>query len=207
MKVFYINRKRENKMKIQILKCLFCLICFVCLFLVVNIFTTNKIYAYIANAGSSIIIPNFQVYVDGTSADKPNTVITVGTNKPTFFGYSLRNVIVEITINTLQNKLIRRSVTTDNNGYWYYTLNKTLSIGTYKLFINLIDATGASSGRMQVSTFNVPGVLGSSTRMIIVPPASIKKLNYLTISLIVFFSVALLILFYALAKRHKHVDE
>ena len=169
------------------------------LILMFSIFSVSRVYAFNEGSvlGSSIIVPNYQVYVDGTKVDKPNKVIIVGTNKPTFFGYTVSNVVVNLLI---QSNPIKRSTTTDNNGYWVYTLDKTLPAGVHKLFLTLTDSSGASSAATLAATFRVPSVSESSTRTISVPAPSLEKLDYFTVSLLSPV-VVVLVLLYLLAKR------
>lgn len=157
----------------------------------------DSAHAFSSVLGTSKIAPDIQVYVDGTLVEKAEEEIAIRTNKPSFFGYTLDNVKIELTV---QSEPIIRETTSDNSGYWIYQLDEQLDPGVHTLSMNLTDASGASTGAFLASTFKVPDVLSESVSLTKAPTPSLYQLNYFTITLIV-FGIALLLLFlYALVK-------
>lgn len=154
--------------------------------------------------GSSIFSPNYQLYIDGTKIENPKDIVTIGTDKPSFFGYTVSNVTINLTI---QGTSIKRVTTSDKNGYWIYNLNEPLSVGPHYLLVSMNDGTKASTSAALAATFRVPTVLESNVRKIVVPAPSLKTLDYLTVSLLVGSGVFFLIFLYLLAKRHAYPHE
>lgn len=156
--------------------------------------------------GSSKLVLSYQTYVDGTKIENPEKEVVITTNKPTFFGYALSNVMVTLTI---QSTSLRRMTTTDSNGYWIYSLDdqslpsQSLPPGAYKLYLTLTDQTGSSSDTTLTATFKVPVVLPTTTATVIVPAPSLRQLNYFTVSLLIFGVVGILVLVYLTIKWQK----
>lgn len=165
--------------------------------------------------GSSKLVLSYQTYVDGTKIENPEKEVVITTNKPTFFGYALSNVMVTLTIQSTSLRRMtttdsfRRMTTTDSNGYWIYSLDdqslpsQSLPPGAYKLYLTLTDQTGSSSDTTLTATFKVPVVLPTTTATVIVPAPSLRQLNYFTVSLLIFGVVGILVLVYLTIKWQK----
>ena len=156
--------------------------------------------------GSSIVVPNFQIYVNGVKVNSPDKAVAIVTNNPTFYGYAYSNVNLNFILQS--SKPIKLSTTTDNTGYWVYSLTKPLPKGTYKLYYSVNDGREISSSAKLAATFKVPAEFRSDTLgAIAIPRPSLKKLDYLTVSLIVSGFVISLVFIYLFAKRQKHEVE
>lgn len=173
------------------------------IFIFVSLLTltlVSNVRAFSSVLGTSIIAPDYQVYIDGFLIEDPNKEILIGTNKPNFFGYTLSNVSVELII---QSEPIVRATTSDDKGYWIYQLDEQLEPGSHTLSLNLTDATGASTSAFLAATFKVPEVLGEAKTSVSTPTPSLRQLNYLTVTLIVFGVALILALIYAIVKRKR----
>ncbi len=163
--------------------------------------------------GSSRIVPDFKLFINGEEVEKPNEVLIVATNKPVFFGYTQDNVAIKLFIKFEdydESQIILKTVS-NNNGYWVCYSDKELRSGIYKVFMSIVDANNAvESEPFFIGTFKIPEVLpvaleGSDRDLI--PSFSLDRLNYFTITLIVFGTVVLKTIFYLLIRKVEIDDE
>jgi len=163
--------------------------------------------------GSSRIVPDFKLFINGEEVREPNEVLIVATNKPVFFGYTQGNVAIKLFIKFKgynESQVILKTVS-DNNGYWVCYSDKELWSGIYEVFMSIVDANNAvESEPFFIGTFKIPEVLpvaleGSDRDLI--PSFSLDRLNYFTITLIVFGAVVLKIIFYLLIRKVEIDDE
>jgi hypothetical protein len=155
--------------------------------------------------GSSVVVPKFQIYVNGVTVNSPDKAVALVTNNPTFFGYAYSNVNLNFILQS--SKPFKLSTTTDNTGYWVFSLTKPLQKGTYKLYYSVNDGREVSSSAKLAATFKVPAGGSDTLGAIAIPKPSLKKLDYLTVSILVTGLVLTLVFVYLLAKKHKHVVE
>ena len=149
------------------------------------------------------VIGDEGVYIDGYQANDPESLITLDTPMPTFSGYTIPNTNILLII---RSEPIERETLSDATGYWSYTFTEPLDAGQHTLSLKVTDQYGITSDEVLAATFTVPGVKGES----ITPPLSPTsppipknpKINYLTISLGVIGSLALLgAVYFYLAKK------
>ncbi len=91
--------------------------------------------------GSSRIIPDFQLFINGEEVKESNEALVIATNKPVFFGYTQDNVEIKLAIKFEgcdESQVILKTVS-DNNGYWVCYSDKELERGVYKVFMNISD--------------------------------------------------------------------
>jgi hypothetical protein len=154
--------------------------------------------------GSSVLVCNPQLYIDGTKVVNPYAVIAAKSNKPSIFGYTQANVTVHLTI---ADNPGNRVTTTDSNGYWIYNTTQPLTMGTHKLYMSISDSTGATSSTQMVATFNVPAVLGASATNDTFTLPLFFKLNTVAIATSLFAFVLLLTILYLLTRRFRTEPE
>lgn len=140
------------------------------------------------------------VSVDGNLVEDPKTPIVANSSKPTFSGYTISNAEVLLIINS---DPIEVKTLSDANGYWLYTMDTTLEVGQHTLSLKITDDMGVESEEMLAATFIVPEVKSSQTPAILgdTPLPKTPRINYLTITLIVLGSLALLGGTYAFLNR------
>jgi hypothetical protein len=151
------------------------------------------------------VIGDEGVSIDGYQADNPESPITLDDSTPTFSGYTIPNASLLLII---RSEPIERETLSDATGYWSYTFDEPLVTGRHTLSLKVTDQYGITSKEVLAATFTVPEVKGES----ITPPLSPTsppipknpKVNYLTISLVVIGSLALLgVLYFYLARKPK----
>ena len=160
-------------------------------------------------SGSSVIRPDWQIYVDGTQIDNLNEKFIIRTNKPIIFGYSVNNVKINLLLSRLSQDGADQSIeeNTDSNGYWIHSINTEIPAGDYTLSYTLTDSSGVTTASELAATFHVPEKLPdkqSIQSIVNIPQPSFKKLDYLTGPLIIFIVIAMIGLIYILLKRINH---
>ena len=137
------------------------------------------------------------------SVEDPEAPINTDTPTPVFYGYTIPNAEVTLII---RSEPIEYTTLSDATGYWSYTFQEPLPAGQHTLSLKVTDQYGITSNEVLAATFTVPEVKGES----IVPSLSPTtppipknpKINYLTISLVVIGSLALLgVLYFYLARK------
>lgn len=167
---------------------------------------TNHTNAFgVYESGSSVIKSDWQLYIDGTQIDNIQEKITIRTDKPTIFGYTVNNVKINLLLSQVSQGAYVQPIETitDSNGYWIYVIETAIPAGDYSLSYTLTDSTGAATPSELAASFEVPETLPSrqSIRSIInIPATSLNQLNYLTGPLIVFGIVVMLTISYILIK-------
>lgn len=149
------------------------------------------------------VIGDEGVSIDGYQADDPESPITLDDFTPTFSGYTIPNAELTLIIRSEPREYTTLS---DATGYWSYTIQEPLPVGQHTLSLKVTDQYGITSKEVLAATFTVPEVKGES----IVPSSSPTtppipknpKVNYLTISLGIIGSLALLgALYFYLARK------
>jgi len=168
---------------------------FIAVLLVLGVSTT-RVSAFSSVLGAKTVLD--EVRIEGIKVTDPKAIITIYNHTPTFSGYTLSNVRVILVI---KSEPIQRETLTDTNGYWSYTLNKSLESGQHTLTIRLVDSDGQSSEEELAATFQVQEkgeVLGTKTEAIRSIP------NYWTFTIFVSGSLLLLLFAYLLIRRKAH---
>jgi hypothetical protein len=165
----------------------------------------NKVVAYNESAvlGSSVLVCNPQLYIDGTKVLTPYTIVAAKSNKPSIFGYTQDNVTVHLTI---ADNPGNRVTTTDSNGYWIYNTTQPLTVGDHRLYMSISDSTGATSSPKMVATFNVPAVLGASATNDTFELPLFLRLNIVAVVTTIFAFVLILTLLYLLTRRFRQPE-
>ena len=155
--------------------------------------------------GASKIVFDNQLYIDGTQVLSPDKQISAKSNEPSFSGYTVPDVSIALTINSVT---IDRKVTSDSKGFWLYKLDNKLETGKHTLKLNITDQSGKSSGEHLAATFMVPEVLGATalTDSTSVPTPNLNGFNYFTITASVFGLALILALLYLLLRRYRSRD-
>lgn len=136
------------------------------------------------------IIGDQEVFIDGYKIEDPEDPIVVYGTKPTFSGYTIANAEVLLII---ASDPIEVETLSDANGYWFYTMENSLEAGQHTLSLKITDSSGIASEEILAATFIVPEVKGEETTASTdTPLPKTPKINYLSISLIVLGSLALL---------------
>lgn len=180
----------------------------------IGLFTSLSLLAPIAVAyslpgysiGSSRIVQDFKIYIDGEEIVNPHTRLTLTTNQPILFGYTLDNVRVNITVVSDSNSASStQTVASNNEGYWIYREDSELAQGSYTILMSMSDLTGTSTTVTKVGSFEIPEVLPeiihtAADQRSLIPNPSLNSINYLTISLAVVGAMLLATLIYLVAR-------
>ncbi len=149
------------------------------------------------------VIGDEGISIGGYQVEDPEAPINTDTPTPVFYGYTIPNAEVTLII---RSEPIEYTTLSDATGYWSYTFQEPLPAGQHTLSLKVTDQYGITSNEVLAATFTVPEVKGES----IVPSLSPTtppipknpKINYLTISLVVIGSLALLgVLYFYLARK------
>lgn len=149
------------------------------------------------------VIGDEGVSIDGYQSDDPESPITLDDSTPTFSGYTIPNAEVTLIIRSEPTEYTTLS---DATGYWTYTFDEPLNAGQHTLSLKVTDQYGITSDEVLAATFTVPEVKGESIAPSLSPTSppipKNPRVNYLTISLVVIGSLALLgVLYFYLARK------
>lgn len=150
--------------------------------------------------GSSVIVPDSQLFIDGIKVENPEKIIEVSTNNPSFFGYTIPNVTIHLLI---ESNPIEGITTSDSKGYWIYNVEKPLPSGNHSLTLALRDYTNASSSPALAARFTISPQPNDIQQVPLIKEQSLN-LSYITIPFIIFGVIAGLIAAYMVAKRYRH---
>lgn len=167
--------------------------------LVILIFNSSSAQAFSSVLGASIV-PTQTISIEGNKVTSSDVPINIKSNKPSLFGYTTPNSKITL---TFQSQIITREVLSDANGFWEYTLDVPLESGIHKIYMQVSDKNGNTSKNkllaiLKVSEANVKAV------SVFLPILKKAKFNYLTISLGVLGSLAVLGILYAWIIKNSH---
>jgi hypothetical protein len=167
------------------------------LFMLLLNISTAKAGAFSSVLGVKTVLE--EVRIEGIKIHNPDKRVTISNHSPTFSGYTLSNVKVILVI---KSEGIQRESLTDANGYWSYTLNKSLKSGLHTLTVRIVDSNGKSGEEKKAATFQIIDkgtVLGVSSETLRSIP------DYWTFTISVSFFLLLLLAAYVLIRRRVHL--
>ncbi len=153
-------------------------------------------------SGSSVIKQNAQIYIDGTQIENPQEKVTIRTNKPIIFGYTVNNVKINLILSQGEVKQSMEE-STDASGYWIHPFETSIPAGDYTLSQSLTDNSGVITDSELIATFQVPETLPakqSIQSIVNIPTVSLRKFNYLTGPMIILAVILILTISYKLIK-------
>ena len=154
------------------------------------------------SVGSSRLVQDSKTYISGEEITDPDTKLTLNTDRPILFGYTIDNVQIKVVIVSDDSLASSTHITvSDDDGYWVHQEEDALEDGDYTILMSIIDQTGTSSAMEMIGSFTIPEVLPeiiqtTVDRRKLIPDPSLHNLNYLTISLIVISAMLVVTLFY-----------
>ena len=167
----------------------------------------TPIGAFSAVLGTKVI-GDEGISIGGYQVEDPETPINTDTSTPTFYGYTIPNAELTLIIRSEPREYTTLS---DTTGYWSYTIQEPLPTGQHTLSLKVTDQYGIASKEVLAATFTVPEIKGESIAPSLSPttPPIPKnpKVNYLTISIGVIGSLALLgaLYFYLVRKPQSDI--